>query len=232
MATKRYRRDFKELELRRRKGMRMLARGVAQAEVARALEVSRQTTSSWAKKLAEDPQAWRRKPLGRPGGLDAAQKKQLGKASAGGRGGQRLPDRAVDVGAGGQVDRARVWAGVQHGQCLAHSARAGVLQPTSGRSCHPARRSGDQAMAHQALAGAKKKCRREGRTIVFIDESGLSERPTGSRLGRPKARRRCCNTASTGSSCRSSPASVSGTSISASMPARSAARSSSISCKR
>lgn len=80
MATKRYRRDFKELELRRRKGMRMLSRGVAQAEVARVLEVSRQTTSSWAKKLAEDTQAWRGKPLGRPGGLDAAQKKQLGKA--------------------------------------------------------------------------------------------------------------------------------------------------------
>jgi hypothetical protein len=29
MATKRYQRDFKELELRRREGMRMLARGVA-----------------------------------------------------------------------------------------------------------------------------------------------------------------------------------------------------------
>lgn len=80
MATRRYQRDFKGLELRRRKGMRMLARGVAQAEVARTLEVSRQTASSWARKLAEDPQAWRRKPLGRPGGLDAAQKKQLGKA--------------------------------------------------------------------------------------------------------------------------------------------------------
>lgn len=80
MATKRYRRDFKTLELRRRKGMRMLARGIAQADVARALEVSRQTTSSWAKKLAMDPQAWRRKPLGRPSGLDAAQKKRLGKA--------------------------------------------------------------------------------------------------------------------------------------------------------
>ena len=80
MATKRYRRDLKELELRRRKGMRMLARGVAQSEMARALEVSRQTASSWAKQVAEDTQAWRRKPLGRPSGLDAAQKKALGKA--------------------------------------------------------------------------------------------------------------------------------------------------------
>jgi transposase len=80
MATKRYRRDLKQLERRRRKGMRMLARGVAQADVARALEVSRQTASWWARQLSEDVQAWRRKPLGRPGGLDVAQKKQLGKA--------------------------------------------------------------------------------------------------------------------------------------------------------
>lgn len=80
MATKRYRRDLKKLETRRRKGMRMLGRGVAQAEVARALGVSRQTSSSWARKLSEDAQAWRRKPLGRPSGLGAGQKKELGKA--------------------------------------------------------------------------------------------------------------------------------------------------------
>ena len=49
-------------------------------EVARTLQVSRQTVSSWARKLAEDAQAWRRKPLGRPGGLDTAQKKWLAKA--------------------------------------------------------------------------------------------------------------------------------------------------------
>jgi transposase len=41
-------------------------------------------------------------------------------------------------------------------------------------------------MAYQALAGAKKKCRREGRTIVFIDESGLSERPTRVKTWAPK----------------------------------------------
>jgi transposase len=37
-----------------------------------------------------------------------------------------------------------------------------------------------------ALAGAKKKCRAEGRTIVFIDESGLSERPTRVKTWAPK----------------------------------------------
>lgn len=36
------------------------------------------------------------------------------------------------------------------------------------------------------MAGSKKKARREGRTIVFIDESGLSERPSISRTWAPK----------------------------------------------
>src|SRR5690242_2961711 len=79
MATKRYKRDLKTLEARRRRGMKMLARGVVQAEVARACEVSRQTVSVWAQRLAEDRQAWRRRPLGRPGTMDAAQRAKLSK---------------------------------------------------------------------------------------------------------------------------------------------------------
>jgi hypothetical protein len=43
--------------------MRMLARGLSQAEV------TRQTAITWAWRLAEDPQAWRRRPLGRPAAL-------------------------------------------------------------------------------------------------------------------------------------------------------------------
>jgi transposase len=79
MATKRYKRDFKELETRRRKGMRLLAQGMAQAEVARRLEVSRQTASSWDARRLEGRQAWRRRALGRPGGLEAAQRISLAK---------------------------------------------------------------------------------------------------------------------------------------------------------
>lgn len=41
-------------------------------------------------------------------------------------------------------------------------------------------------MESQALARAKKKSRREARTIVFIDESGLSERPTRVKTWAPK----------------------------------------------
>lgn len=79
MATRRYKRDFKELEARRRKGMRLLAQGVAQVEVARRLEVSRQTASSWDAKRLEDRQSWRRKALGRPSGLEPAQRSSLAK---------------------------------------------------------------------------------------------------------------------------------------------------------
>ena len=80
MATKRYRRDLKEMERRRRKGMRMLARGVAQAGGGANAGSQSADGVELGQEVAVDPQAWRRKPLGRPGGLDAAQKRQLGKA--------------------------------------------------------------------------------------------------------------------------------------------------------
>ncbi len=79
MATKRYKRDLKWLENRRRRGMRMLARGVSQAEVARRCEVSRQTAMTWARMLAEEPQAWRRRPLGRPSVFEPKDRARLGK---------------------------------------------------------------------------------------------------------------------------------------------------------
>ena len=79
MATKRYKRDFKELEKRRQRGMRLLARGIAQAQVARTCAVSRQTAMSWARMLETHSQAWRRRPLGRPGSFDSKQRAQLSK---------------------------------------------------------------------------------------------------------------------------------------------------------
>ena len=41
-------------------------------------------------------------------------------------------------------------------------------------------------MEEEALGGAKKNARRQARTIVFVDESGLSERPTRVRTWAPK----------------------------------------------
>lgn len=79
MPKSEYRRDFEALEARRREGMRLLGRGMKQAEVARRLEVSRQTVSMWAKAKTEDPKAWRKKALGRPGGLSDSERARLSK---------------------------------------------------------------------------------------------------------------------------------------------------------
>jgi transposase len=78
-TTADYKRDLDEMESRRRRGMAMLKRGMKQAEVARQLEVSRQTVSTWNRAMAENPRAWERRALGRPSGLSAADKAKLAK---------------------------------------------------------------------------------------------------------------------------------------------------------
>jgi transposase len=116
MATVKYKRDFKVLEQRRRKGMRMLARGVAQATVARALEVSRQTVSKWAQARGDDAHAWRRKPLGRPGGLDAAERVRLSKLLVAGAVSSGFPTELwtlARVGALLEVEFGRVYSTTQ-----------------------------------------------------------------------------------------------------------------------
>jgi transposase len=79
VATVKYKRDFKALEQRRRRGMKLLARGVTQAEVAREMDVSRQTVSMWERARQADPQAWRRGSLGRPGAMTDAERTRLAK---------------------------------------------------------------------------------------------------------------------------------------------------------
>lgn len=59
--------------------MALLEDGMSQSDVARELSVSRQTVSRWAKLKDEfpDEDAWRRRPLGRPGGMTEDQKAAL-----------------------------------------------------------------------------------------------------------------------------------------------------------
>jgi hypothetical protein len=60
---------------------------------------------------------------------------------------------------------------------LAHPATVRLELSASHGPRLGARRRQDPAVEAEALAGVKKKAKNEGRTIVFIDESGLSERP-------------------------------------------------------
>jgi transposase len=60
-------RDFVALEARRREGMRQLGRGMAQADVARQLGVSRPTVLRWNRmRQRQKGGAWKRHRLGRP----------------------------------------------------------------------------------------------------------------------------------------------------------------------
>jgi transposase len=73
-------RDLEAIEARRIAGARMLKRKVAQADVARELDVSRQAVSLWAKQLAEVNGAvgkLKAKTLGRPKRLSAEQCESL-----------------------------------------------------------------------------------------------------------------------------------------------------------
>ncbi|MBX3732089.1 MAG: helix-turn-helix domain-containing protein [Verrucomicrobiae bacterium] len=61
------RRNFTQLERRRRRGMELLAKGLTQAEVARRCDVSETTSFRWKQAwLRKGPTAWKRGRLGRP----------------------------------------------------------------------------------------------------------------------------------------------------------------------
>jgi transposase len=77
MAAKQCIRDFEALEQRRLKAAQLLGNGMRQAEVARALGVSRQSVSTWAKALKRDQEAWRCKPMGYAPGLGPAEREWL-----------------------------------------------------------------------------------------------------------------------------------------------------------
>jgi transposase len=76
------RRVRRELEQRRLKAGRLLSKGVSQAEVARRMEVSRETVRRWADKLSDGGLvALKNAPkLGRPAGLAPAQRQELVRA--------------------------------------------------------------------------------------------------------------------------------------------------------
>lgn len=75
--TKKTRRDFGAMERRRRRGMELLADGLAQAEVARRLKVSPATVCKWNERRQHGERAWRRRPLGRPAKLTAGHRARL-----------------------------------------------------------------------------------------------------------------------------------------------------------
>lgn len=75
--SKQPKRKIKAMEGRRMQGVRMLRRGISQSEVAKRLEVSRQSVFTWAKVDEVNKMGWRSTPLGRPSSLEKKEKYKL-----------------------------------------------------------------------------------------------------------------------------------------------------------
>jgi hypothetical protein len=176
MGTKR---DLAAIEARRLQEAQLLKRKVPQADVARTVGVSRQAVSLWAKQLGAVNGAvgkLKAKPLGRPKWLEAEQSQALRSNVAEEGADIWFSHGAVDDQTSTCAGEAGIWHRLQPHRMLAIVARAGIHAAEAGASCDPARRGSDRAVEAKALAGAKKNARRQGRTIVFVDESGLSEK--------------------------------------------------------
>ena len=174
----RHSQKLKELERRRRRGARLLAGGESQAEVARRVGVSRQTVMRWDRARQEGGmEALRRAPhFGRPERLSAAQRQELVRLLNG------VMDRAADRAA--DRDEVRRETGSHLG--LAVTRTAGLERPATDGPGAGTRRASGSHVEDQEVARTKKIAARQGRIIVFIDESGLSERPCRARTWAPK----------------------------------------------
>src|SRR6202007_1387711 len=114
-----------------------------------------------ARRATSAPECWAHGSQAAPGPGGVATHR-AGTATRPGSAGIRK--RSVDRLARSGLDRTRMWGEVFRRAGLAHPAATGLDAATSGRPRAGARRR-------------IKKAQKERRLIVFVDESGLSERP-------------------------------------------------------
>lgn len=79
-----------------------------------------------------------------------------------------------------------MWGDGSSGTPLAGVGAVGLELPAAERQSPGTRRGSHCPLEAAHLARVKKKARNEGRTIVFVDESGLSERPSVARTWAPR----------------------------------------------
>ena len=182
------RRDFEALERRRMQAARLLEKGYRQSEVARRVGAHRQSVSQWAAELRERGRAGLRE--GRPCRTQAApESQQLKKVEQGLKQGPEALGYGTSLWTSARVAHLiQQECGVEY-----HPGHVWRILRQLGWSCQrPAGRAleRDEEKIRQwrrdTLAGVKKKAKNEGRTIVFIDESGLSERPHRCRTWAPR----------------------------------------------
>src|SRR5689334_12933634 len=176
-----------ELQRRRLKAGRLLLKGVTQAEVARRVGVSRPTVFAWTKRLQQGGLAALSNGVrGRPSRLDNAKREQLAQALMAGA---RAHGYATEL-----WTLPRIAKLIEQRFGFSYSiSQVSRLLAAMGWSCQ---RPDKRALQRDEKAIARwkdkrwpalKKRRCAETNHVFIDESGLSERPTRVRTWSPKA---------------------------------------------
>jgi transposase len=204
-------RDPRAIEARRIEGTRLLKRRVAHCAVARRLKVSRQAVSVWARQLEAVNGAvgkLKAKPLGRPRRLDDSQcgvSRQLllkGALAAG------FPTELCTI------KRVRVLIKREFGLSFSHTGCWQLLRAMGITPQKPERRAlqpNEQAVVQwkqRTWPAPSKAPAQRGRTIVFMDEPGLSEKCPRTRTWALKGHTPVTlssSRASPGSRCRRSP---------------------------
>src|ERR1039457_2502550 len=119
-------------------------------------------------------------------GADGWATRSAGEAVEGGLARGRVRHGDVDAAAHRSTHRARVRSAPRRQFRVANLAADGLECATAGEPRSPAGSGGRDAVEAEAVASAKKSAARQGRVIVFIDESGLSERPCRARTWSPR----------------------------------------------
>lgn len=92
--------------------------------------------------------------------------------------GQRLPDESLDAATRGTGCRKGDRRPVSPRSCVEGSGRNGLDPAAAGQTSSPTKCREGEALARRAVAGSKKKARRQRAWIFFQDESGVSQRPS------------------------------------------------------
>jgi transposase len=177
----------RKLQRRRLRAGRLLTRGVAQAEVARRVGASRTTVSAWNRELeAKGLEGLRARPRGRPSGLSHAQRGELLEALLAGALAEGLPTDLWTLSRVGALIERRFGRRYSESQVWRILVALGFsCQRPSSRALE--RNEGAiRRWKRSRWPVLKKNAAKQGRLIVFIDESGLSERPTRVRTWAPK----------------------------------------------
>ena len=181
-------RDFEALERRRMRAASLLAKGLSQSEVARRVGAHRQSVSKWAAELQAKGRAGLKK-AGRAGRKPRLSAEQISQIEHGLKRGPQALGYETSLWTANRVAHLiEQESGVSY-----HPGHVWRILRQLGWSCQrPAGRALERdekaiaALEEGALAGIKKKAKKQGRIIVFIDESGLSERPHRCRTWAPR----------------------------------------------